>query len=71
MLKIFEWIITNWKTVGTIGIIVFLFSISGNLTQTIRGFKNGMKEFVTPLGFFILVVLGLILFFVLKETGLF
>lgn len=71
MLKIFEWILSNWKTVGTIGVIVFIFSMSGNLTRTVRGFKDGMKEFFTPLGFFIVAVLGLILFFVLKETGLF
>ena len=60
MFTIIDWIRTNWEIIIHVGVLLFLLSISGTLTQTLRSAKQGLKEFFTPLGFIIFLVLALL-----------
>jgi hypothetical protein len=57
MVTIYQWIIENYQLVIAMGVLLVLLSLSGNITQTVRAAKKGLKESVTPLGFFILLTL--------------
>ena len=57
MFTILEIITENYKIIIIIGVLVVLLSMSGNITTTIRGARRGLAQAVTPLGFFIFLIL--------------
>lgn len=66
-LKLLEWLLQNWKVIGTIALLIFLLSLIPNLTGAVRKAKEGGKELLTPLGFIIGVLLLLLVIFLLTQ----
>ena len=60
MITIYQWFVDNWQIIIPFGVLLVILSLSGNITQTVRSAKKGLKEAVTPLGFFIFLILGYI-----------
>jgi hypothetical protein len=52
---VYQWIIENKELMIALGVLLFALSLTGNLTQTIRAAKKGLKEAITPLGFIVLL----------------
>lgn len=74
--KIIEWlgnlpqIIQIFLTLGTVILILgFLKPIADGIRYAKNAIVSGIKEAFTPLGFFVLVVLGIIFFFVRNFFG--
>ena len=57
MISIINWIIDNWHQFALIGALILLFFASGNITRTLRGAKDGLKEVFTHLGFIVFAVI--------------
>jgi vacuolar-type H+-ATPase subunit I/STV1 len=66
MLDLFKWIMEYWKSILNIGLVILLFSLVPGLTTTFRNAKQGVKEAVTPMGFFVMIIV-IIIFFVIKN----
>lgn len=62
MFMILEWIKENWQLIIPIGVLIILFSLSGNITRTVRAAKEGLKESMTPMGFIILLALAYLIY---------
>lgn len=62
MFAIYEWIINNYQLLLPIGILLVILSLTGNITQTVRTAKIGLKESITPLGFFIFLIIVYIVY---------
>lgn len=60
MIAIGQWFIDNWQTIIPLGILLVILSLTGNITQSVRSAKKGLKESVTPLGFFIFLIIAYI-----------
>lgn len=58
MISIYTWIADNWQMIIPIGVLLFLLSISGNITRMVRDAKDGLKQAMTPLGFAILIAIA-------------
>jgi len=69
MLTIYTWIVENWKVFTGIFVLIFLLSMSGSITETLRGAKKGLKEVVTPLGFFIFITLAYLAYQLYLSAG--
>ena len=69
MLTIYTWIVENWKVFAGIGVLIFLLSISGSITETLRAAKKGLKEVATPLGFFIFLILAYLAYQLYMSAG--
>lgn len=57
MIKIFDWVLQNWKGVVFFLTIGFLFTMIKPITDWLRGIKESMREIFTPLGFLVFIVL--------------
>lgn len=57
MFTIIDWIIDNWHQFALIGAAVLILFASGNITRTLRGAKDGLKEVFTPLGFIVTAII--------------
>lgn len=57
MFTIIDFLVDNWNQFALIGAAVLIFFASGNITRTLRGAKEGLKEVFTPLGFLVFLVL--------------
>ena len=71
MVTVLEWIKENWQMIIPIGLLLILFSLSGNVTRTVRTAKEGLKESMTPLGFIILLgiaYIGYLIYLSIMET---
>ncbi len=62
MFAIYEWIINNYQLLLPIGILLVILSLTGNITQTVRTAKIGLKEAITPLGFVIMLAITFIVY---------
>lgn len=62
MVTILQWIRDNWQLIIPIGVLIILFSLSGNITRTVRTAKEGLKESMTPLGFLILLGIAYLIY---------
>lgn len=60
MIKLFEWILNNWRVLLALGLLIFLFGLIPSITNSLRNAKEGIREATTPLGFFVLLILLLI-----------
>lgn len=67
--KIVEWISLNFDKVALIAVVIFVLSLTAVITRSIRGIKDGIKEGLTPLGAFVLLILFIILFIVYKAIS--
>jgi len=57
----------NLKYVMIFLLFLSLLAISGSLTNTIRAAKEGLKQIMTPLGLFVLIILGIIVFIIYQN----
>jgi len=65
-------ILNNFKVVIIIGTLIFIFGLTGNITESIRSAKKGIKQSFTLLGFFVLVTILIIIYLIyLKVKALF
>lgn len=64
--KVIEWIALNLDTVALIAIVIFVLSLTSAFTRSIRSVKDGIKEGMTPLGAFVLLILIIIVFVVYR-----
>jgi len=62
MITIIDWIRENWYQFILIGVLLLIFFASGNITRTLRGAKEGLKEVFTPLGFIVFCVIVYIVY---------
>ncbi len=58
MPTIYQWILENWQLIIPFGVLLFILSITGTITQTLRTAKKGLKEVITPLGFFVFLAMA-------------
>lgn len=66
MFNLISWILDHWQSILNIGLIILMFSLVPGLTATLRSAKNGIKESITPMGFFVMIII-IIMFFILKN----
>jgi hypothetical protein len=64
--KIIEWISLNLDKVALIAVVIIVLSLTAVITKTLRSIKEGIKEGITPLGAFVLLVLIIIGYVVYK-----
>lgn len=57
MFTSYQWIVENKELLIAIGVLLFALSLTGTITQTVRSAKKGLKESITPLGFFVLMAI--------------
>lgn len=67
MVDIVDYIINNWERVGIIILAFIILGLTGNITKLIRGAKDGLKEFFTPLGFVVLCIIILLIAYLIKD----
>ena len=67
ILKIILWISTNWKTLGIAFLLIFILSLTGSLTMTIKSVKRGIKEMLNPIGIFVFLVISILVLVLLKN----
>jgi len=58
MFTIIDFLVDNWHQFALIGAAILIFFASGNITRTLRGAKDGLKEVFTPLGFLVFIVIA-------------
>lgn len=66
LFKIIEWISLNLDKVALIAVVIIVLSLTAVITKTLRSIKEGIKEGITPLGAFVLLVLIIIGYVVYK-----
>ena len=66
MFKLFQWIVDNYQSILNVGLIIFMLSLVPSLATTLRNAKQGIKESVTPMGFFVMIII-IIMFFIIKN----
>jgi len=64
--KLFQWIVDNYQSILNVGLIIFMLSLVPSLATTLRNAKQGIKESVTPMGFFVMIII-IIMFFIIKN----
>lgn len=64
--KIIEWISLNLDKVALIAVVIIVLSLTAVITKTLRSIKEGIKEGITPLGAFVLLILIIIGYVVYK-----
>lgn len=57
MLKIFDWIVRNWKIITLILTLLFLLTMIKPITSWLRTIKESLREIFTPLGFIVFIIL--------------
>lgn len=67
LVDIVEYIINNWQRFGTIILAFIILGLTGNITKLIRGAKDGLKEFFTPLGFVVVCIIILLILYLIKD----
>ena len=67
LVDIVDYIINNWERVGIIILAFIILGLTGNITKLIRGAKDGLKEFFTPLGFVVLCIIILLIAYLIKD----
>lgn len=65
--RVIMWCIENWKLIGMIFVVVFVLSLTGNITITIKNVKRGFKEAWGPIGLTVLIVLSILIYMVAKS----
>lgn len=71
MLTIYRWILDNWQLIIVMGVLLIILAMTGNITKSARAAKKGLKEAVTPLGFFIflgIVYISYLIYLSILET---
>ncbi len=66
LFKIIEWISLNLDKVALIAVVIIVLSLTAVITKTLRSIKEGIKEGITPLGAFVLLILIIIGYVVYK-----
>jgi len=67
--RIIEWITLNLDKVILFSIVIFILSLTSSLTTTIRSIKDGIREGLTPLGAFVMLVLIIIVYVIYKSIS--
>lgn len=63
------WIAENWQKIGLVFLLIFVISLTGSLTVTIKSIKRGFKEMWNPIGIAVFLILTILIFILLDSFG--
>jgi hypothetical protein len=70
MYRIIQGIVDNWKWFAILGTAIVVLSLTGTITVSLRSAKQGLKQVFTPLGFFVLAFIVIVIIILFNKLGL-